>query len=157
MKLKLFASACPYLDQATSDHLKALDNAHLHVQFSTVKLLSSGDAKEDFNVRCWNDTGGEGFDSLSGGEQQIVSFAIGRALADLARTQTTGEYQFQILDEPFSMLDERNSENIVNYLKENIKAGTVLLISNEDQLKGLILNRINVIKKNGISEVIESA
>ena len=153
MKLKLFESACPFLDQATTRHLKDLENQQLHVQFSTVKILSTGEGKEDFNVRCWNDTGGEGFDSLSGGEQQMVSFAIGRALADLARSQTTGASEFQILDEPFSMLDERNSEAIVNYLKKSMKDGTVLLVSNEDQLKGLITNRINVVKKNGISEV----
>jgi DNA repair exonuclease SbcCD ATPase subunit len=153
MKLKLFAAACPYLDQQTAGHLRDLANPQLHVQFSTVKILSSGEGKEDFNVRCWNDTGGEGFDSLSGGEQQIVSFAIGRSLADLARSQTSGGSGFQILDEPFSMLDERNSEAIVNYLKGAQTEGTVLLISNEDQLKGLIDNRISVIKRNGISEV----
>jgi len=153
IKVKLFAAACPYLDQAATEHLKALNNERLHVQFSTVKILSTGDTKEDFNVRCWNDTGGEGFDSLSGGEQQMVSFAIGRALADLARTQTSGASEFQIMDEPFSMLDERNSEAIVNYLKNEVTKGTILLISNEDHLKGLITNRITVIKKNGISEV----
>jgi DNA repair exonuclease SbcCD ATPase subunit len=153
MKLKLFAAACPYLDQTAAEHLKALENGQLHVQFSTVRVLASGEGKEDFNVRCWSDTGGEGFDSLSGGEQQMVSFAIGRALADLARTQTSGESKFQILDEPFSMLDERNSEAIVNYLQKSMTDGTTLLISNEEHLKGLITNRIHVVKRKGISEV----
>jgi len=152
MKVKLFEAACPYLDHVTAQHLKALDNSQLHVQFSTVKILSTGETKEDFNVRCWNDTGGEGFDSLSGGEQQMISFAIGRALADLARTQTTGASEFQILDEPFTELDERNFEAVVNYLQKDIK-GTVLLISNDNSLKGLVPNRIIVTKKNGISEV----
>jgi DNA repair exonuclease SbcCD ATPase subunit len=154
IKLKLFESACPFLDHAATEHLKALENSQLHVQFSTVKVMSTGEGKEDFNVRCWDDTGGEGFDTLSGGEQQMVSFAIGRALADLARTQVAGESMFQILDEPFSMLDERNSEAIVNYLKKDMKDGTILLISNEDHLKGLISSRINVVKQGGISEVV---
>jgi DNA repair exonuclease SbcCD ATPase subunit len=153
MKLKLFAAACPFLDQATTKHLKALENSQLHVQFSTVKIMSTGEGKEDFNVRCWNDTGGEGYDSLSGGEQQMISFAIGRALADLARTQTAGEYQFQILDEPFTELDGRNFEAVVNYLQGDIE-GTILLISNDEYLKSLISERIHVVKKNGISEVV---
>jgi len=153
IKLKLFSATCPYLDHATTNHLRQLDNAQLHVQFSTVKLLASGEGKDDFNVRCWSDHGGEGFDSLSGGEQQMVSFAIGRALADVARMQIIGESQFQILDEPFSMLDARNSEAIVNYLHKDKEEGTVLLISNEDHLKGLINERIHVVKKNGIAEV----
>lgn len=154
LKLALFEAACPYLDLRTAFHLNALRNSQIHVEFSTVKIQADGSTKEDFCVKVWSDTGGENFDSLSGGEQQMVSFAIGLALADLAASQTSGTSQVMILDEPFSMLDEQNSESIVNYLTQlrNVKS-TILLISNESHLKNLITDHIHVTKKNGVSHV----
>lgn len=155
VKIKLFEEACPFLDMRTQHHLQALGNPQIHAVFSTIKVLESGETREEFGVRVWSETGGDGFALLSGGEQQMVSFAIGRALADLARTQVAGDSYIQILDEPFSMLDERNSENIVRYLNEELKGGTILLISNEEHLKSLVPNRVHVTKTKGITEVTE--
>lgn len=155
LKLKLFEDACPFLDERTTYHLERLKNAQIHVEFSTVKRLATGKPKEEFNVNVWSETGGSGFDSLSGGEQQMVSFAIGLGLSDLARAISSVYSSFIILDEPFSELDARNSESIVEYLTGEMSAGkeTMFLISNEETLKGLIPNRINVVKQHGITTI----
>ncbi|MCI0558892.1 MAG: AAA family ATPase [Nitrososphaera sp.] len=155
MKLKLFEEACPFLDSRVTHHLKKLGNGQIHVEFSTIKRLASGAAKEEFNVNVWSETGGYGFDSLSGGEQQMVSFAIGLGLADLAGRAASGRSSFLILDEPFAELDARNSESIVSYLGDEVRNGkdTIFLISNDEALKGLIQERIHVVKKHGISGV----
>jgi DNA repair exonuclease SbcCD ATPase subunit len=155
LKLKLFETCCAFLDHRTDEHLKGLRNEQLHVEFSTVKRLASGDSKDEFSVHVWSETGGVGFDSLSGGEQQMASFAVGLALADLASGRIEGSSEFLILDEPFSQLDERNSEAIVEYLSGEFGQGkdTTLLISNEEVLKGLIPNRIHVVKHMGITEI----
>lgn len=137
--------ACPFLESKVAHHVKELNSSHLHASFSTTKELKSGDTKAEFAVKVWSDEGGEGFDSLSGGEQQILSFAMGLALADLAETQVGGASSVMILDEPFIYLDAKNSESLVNYLIGS-KRETTLLISNDDHLKSLIPNVIGVVK-----------
>lgn len=155
MKLKLFEDACPFLDNRTEYHLERLLNKQIHCEFSTVKRLANGKSKEEFSVNVWSETGGQGFESLSGGEQQMVSFAIGLALADLASSVAGAESGFLILDEPFTELDERNGEAVVEYLTTEVENGrdTVLLISNDEALKGLIADRIHVVKSKGVSNV----
>lgn len=151
----LFKRACPFLQSRAAHHLCELGNEQLKVEFSTSKTLKSGDEKSGFSVLAYSEMGGKGFDNLSGGEQQIVSFAVGLALADLAETQAQGPSHFLILDEPFMALDDRNCENLVNYLSNELsyRRETILLISNEDNLKSLIPERIHVEKTGGITRV----
>jgi len=152
-KTFLFKRACPFLQSRAAYHLAQLGNEQLKVEFSTSKTLKSGDEKSGFSVHAYSEKGGKGFDNLSGGEQQMVSFAVGLALADLAETQAQGPSHFLILDEPFMALDERNCENLVNYLSNELSSRreTILLISNEDSLKSLISQRIHVEKTGGIT------
>jgi DNA repair exonuclease SbcCD ATPase subunit len=154
-KTFLFKRACPFLERKTAEHLSGLGNDQLKVEFSTSKTLKSGDEKAGFSIKVYSETGGLGYDSLSGGEQQMVSFAVGLALADLAETQVKGGSNLLILDEPFMALDDRNCENLVTYLTSelNSRRETILLISNEENLKVLISERIHVEKSGGISSV----
>jgi DNA repair exonuclease SbcCD ATPase subunit len=154
-KSLLLQKACPYLEARTREHLLGLGNPQLKVIFSTAKFLQSGDARDEFNIQVSSDTGGEGFDSLSGGEQQIVSFAVGLALADLAAAQVGGPSKFMILDEPFMSLSDKNCENVVAYLQSTISnvKSTILLITNEQSLKMLIPERILVVKSGGITSI----
>lgn len=152
LKIHLFESVCPFLQERTGYHLTKLGNGQIKTKFSTFKRLKSGDIKEDFNVSVMSDTGGASFDMLSGGEQQMVNFAVSLALSDLASSQSKGRSNLLILDEPFTSLDSRNCENLVNYLSV-LNKETVLLISNDDNLMGLIPDREHVIKRNGISNL----
>lgn len=154
-KALLFQKACPYLESRTRSHLSGLGNPQLKVTFSTAKLLQSGTTRDEFNIAVSSDTGGESFDSLSGGEQQMVSFAVGLALADLAAAQVGGPSEFMILDEPFMSLSEKNCESIVRYLTDTISKykSTILLISNEPNIKTLIPHTIQVEKKGGITSI----
>jgi DNA repair exonuclease SbcCD ATPase subunit len=153
LKLKMFEECCGFLDSATARHLKGLRNEQFLVKFSTIKRLANGETKDEFAVTVESVTGGGNFESLSGGEQQMVSLAIGLALADLASCKAAAKPEFMILDEPFSELDERNSEAIVDYLTGDFGSDkdTLLLISNEASLQGLIPERIHVIKQGGIT------
>jgi DNA repair exonuclease SbcCD ATPase subunit len=155
IKNRMFENVCHFLDTQTNEYLKELKNSQLRVQFSTVKKLASGEVKEDFNVRVYSEKGGEGFDTLSGGEQQMVSFAIGKALGDLCKSQSSGSSEFQILDEPFSMLDPRNCENLIEFLSK--EQGTIMLISNDENLMNLVPDRLHVEKYKGVTTVAYGA
>jgi len=154
-KLKLFGNVCHFLDTQVAYYLKELKNPQLKVEFSTIKTLASGEAVENFNVRVYSEKGGEGFETLSGGEQQIVSFAISKALSDLAKAQTSGNSDFEILDEPFSMLDSRNCESLIEFLGK--QDGTIMLISNDEHLMNLVPERLHVEKYKGVTTVAYGA
>jgi DNA repair exonuclease SbcCD ATPase subunit len=155
-KNSLFVKACAFLNGRVKYHLEMINNSQFDVKFTTVRELRSGLSREEFNVHCSSKTGGKNFSSLSGGEKQIVSFAIGMSLAELATTQVESGCNIMILDEPFLYLDPRNCENIVNYLTTELSKSrsTVFLVSNEDALQALVPNRIHVLKENGVSKVV---
>ncbi len=155
LKTLLFEQACPFLEQRTNFYLGLLNNAQLHVCFSVIKQLKSGQLKDEFNVTVESKTGGSIFSLLSGGEQQIVNFSVGLALSDFAETQVSGGSRFMILDEPFTNLDPKNCENVISFLTEHLtkKKDTILFISNEEGLQNLVPNRIHIEKRGGISEV----
>jgi DNA repair exonuclease SbcCD ATPase subunit len=155
LQILLFQRACPFLEERANFYLNELGNSQIRVKVDTTKTLKSGETRDEFNVSVASNTGGEVFSLLSGGEQQMVNFSVSLALSDLAETQAQGASQFTILDEPFTNLDARNSENVVSFLTGHLstRKSTILLISNEDNLKGLIPNRIHVEKKNGRTRI----
>lgn len=151
----LLERACPFLERQTNYYLKLLNNDQISVSFSTSKELKSGDLKYEFNVEVISKTGAKKFSLLSGGEQQMVSFAVGLALADLAQ-QKSNASNFMVLDEPFTNLDPKNCENVVNFINQHLrnKKDTILFISNEENLRGLIPSRIYIEKEKGISSLV---
>lgn len=155
LKLKLFETACPFLDSRAEHHLAKLNNSQIKVKFTSIRRLASGDFKEEFGTEVTSSTGGASYESLSGGEQQIVSFACALALSDLAARTASSQSSFLILDEPFGELSPKNAESVVNYLSRDVGKtyDTIFLISNEESLSGLVPNRIKVVKKGGISNV----
>jgi len=159
LKEKAISSACPFLTERTKYHLAQLNNSQFLINFTLRKELASGAVKEEFNVNVESTTGGEGFDSLSGGEQSIVNFAIGLAISDLANLQVSQGSNVLILDEPFAELDRVNCENVVNYLTGRLlkEKDTIFLISNDTSLQSLIPNQIKLIKSQGVTSYADDS
>jgi DNA repair exonuclease SbcCD ATPase subunit len=155
LKNEFLNHVCPFLETKANIHLGGMGNGQIKVKVSTTKTLKTSDSKSEFNVAVYSNTGGATYDALSGGERQIVNFAFGLALSDLAESQVDGPSYFMVLDEPFMALDARNSENLVAYLTGYLKSKkeTILLVSNEANLQTLIPNRLLVIKENGVSRL----
>jgi DNA repair exonuclease SbcCD ATPase subunit len=155
IKNMMIEQACPFLEDRTNVYLDKLNNPQIRSTFSTVKLLKSGESRDEFNVEVKSSTGGQEFDLFSGGEQQLTSFACGMALADLASSQAEGSSEILILDEPFTGLSAMNCENIINFLTQHLtdRKSTILLISNEDELKSRIPQSVYIVKRNGISSI----
>ena len=155
IKNEFLDQVCPFLQGKANIHLEGMGNGQLKVRVSTSRLLKTTNEKSEFNIGVASSTGSGTYDGLSGGEKQIVNFAFGLALSDLAELQVEGPSFFMVLDEPFMALDARNSEHLVDYLNSYLKGKkeTILLVSNEETLKALIPNRVQVIKENGISRL----
>lgn len=153
LPLRLIEQAVEYITAQTNSHLMNLQAQQMHTAMS----LEESDAGElKLVTEVISDTGGRSYMALSGGEKQIVNFAVGLALADLADNQVKGTSSVMILDEPFENLSARNADCVVTYLQEIVKnKSSVFVISHSDHLKGLIPNQIHVTKKAGISEVYD--
>ena len=150
IKTMMIEEICPFLETRINGYLKDLGNPQFKAKVSTVKSLKSGDIREKFNLEIQSDHGANSFDLLSVGEKQMVSFAASLAVADLATTQVGGRSNILILDEPFMGLHKNNCDKIINFLNSsNIE--TILLISNEDNLKSMVPNRVHVVKTKGKS------
>lgn len=148
----------PFIEERTRYHLNLLNNSHINVKFSTIKELKNGEERSLFNISYKVNNGGSEYSSLSGGEKQIVSFAIGLTLSELVDMQNGESSNIMILDEPFTELDNTNCENIINYLNNELlkKKETIILISNDDRMKSLVNNVIEIEKdENGISRINE--
>ncbi len=158
LKTMLFNQVCPYLERQTNQYLRDLDNSQIKVKFRTVKLLKSGDARDQFCVTAASDTGSKVFELFSGAEKQLTSFAVGMALSDLAGMQVEGASSFMILDEPFLYQSPENCERIINFITTHLVSGgeggkTILLISNEDNLANLVHDRVHVVKEKGVTYI----
>lgn len=138
----------PFLEDKVNETLEQLNNSQLKVSFNSIKELKSGEEKYGFNVKVSSEKDGESFGELSGGEQQIVSFAVQMALCALADAQSGAASNVIILDEPFTELDSKNSENVVYFLSSILsgRKETTILISNDDRMKSLIPNIVQVYK-----------
>ena len=148
----------PFIEERTRYHLNLLNNSHIDVSFSTIKELKSGEERSLFNINFKVKNGGSEYSSLSGGEKQIASFAIGLTLSELVDMQNGEPSNIIILDEPFTELDNTNCENVINYLNNELlkKKETIILISNDDRMKSLVTNVLEIEKdENGISRTNE--
>jgi len=150
IRTMMIEEICPFLESRINQYLKQLNNPQFKATVSTIKSLKSGDIREKFNLEIKSDYGANEFDLLSVGEKQIVSFAASLAVADLAVTQVHGKSNILILDEPFMGLHKNNCDNVINFLNQH-DIETIFIISNEDNLKTLIPDRIHIVKSKGQS------
>lgn len=149
--------ALPFLEERTAHHLGLLNNPDLRVEFSTTKVLKNGEERSLFNVTATRTQGGQAYQSLSGGEKQMASFAVGLALSELADSQTGSPSNLMILDEPFTELDDANCEAVIHYVTTELvkRKATILLISNDERMKQLVPKGIHVERgEDGISNVV---
>jgi ABC-type transporter Mla maintaining outer membrane lipid asymmetry ATPase subunit MlaF len=78
-------------------------------------------------------------------------------LGELGASRSRFPIQLRLLDEPFDGLDGLGAEQVVQVLQSQVvpNAGTVLVMTHDDNLKSLIGDRLQVVKENGVSWVLE--
>ena len=147
----------PYLEDRANHHLRLLNNPQISLKFSNTKELKNGEERDGLSITASISNGGASYDALSGGEKQIASFAVGLALSEIADFGGGQSSNVIILDEPFTELDNKNCENVILYLQNELikRKSTILLISNDDRMKSLVSNVFEIYKdENGYSHII---
>lgn len=143
----------PELNRIANEYLDVLSSGQAKMQFHTTKSLKSGDRRDNFHVEVKYQNGGGSYKKISGGERQRPDLASMFALGDLSASRSRSPINLRLLDEPFDGLDGLGAEQVVQVLQRNVlpKAGTVLVMTHDDNLKQLIDERIVVVKENGVS------
>lgn len=94
------------------------------------------------------------FGDLSGGEGDRVDVAFIFALNDLAASTSGVASNVLVADEVAKFVDAAGVERLVEILDEKARQrGTVIVISHDDKLKGLIGEQWRVTKKAGVAEL----
>ena len=109
-----------------------------------LSALSSADAEE---------FAGRNFLTLSGGEQQRVSFA--RSLAQLAAGRTLEPTQMLLLDEPIASLDVRHQLALLDHTRALARGGKVLaiVVLHDLALAHTFADRILVLQKGRLATI----
>jgi iron complex transport system ATP-binding protein len=109
-----------------------------------LSALSNADADE---------FAGRNFLTLSGGEQQRVSFA--RALAQLAAGRTLEPDQMLLLDEPIANLDVRHQLALLDHVRALARSGRVLaiVVLHDLALAHTFADRILVLQKGKLATI----
>ena len=153
----LLDHVAPELNGYAAEYLEVLSSGMAKMRFVTTKTLKSGEARDNFHAEVSYKYGGGGYKKISGGERRRPDLAAMFALGDLAASKSRYPIGLRLLDEPFDGLDGLGAEQVVQVLQTKLvdRVGTVLVMTHDDTLKQLIGNRIQVVKENGVSWIIE--
>lgn len=155
LKSLLFDHAVPAIQQNANLYLEVLSSGTASLDIATTSTLASGETRDRLSVSATYNAGGGSYAKASGGERRRIDLALLFALGDLGSARAFAPIQLRLLDEPFDDLDQIGSEQVVHLLNTFIvpQAGTVLVMSHNDNLKSLISKRLVVVKERGVSRI----
>ncbi len=93
--------------------------------------------------------------SLSGGERKKINFAVLLALQSLLDLTSKNKFNFLLLDEVVESIDDESINNFYSLLTELSAKKTVFIISHNNTLKELLVekSRIKLIKSKGATKL----
>lgn len=155
IKSFLMEDIVPYLNTRVNKYLKHLSE-DTFIEFTTTKLLKSGNTKDTFTVTIWKEDKPVEYSLFSGGEKKRLDIAIILGIQDLIATRNNRNINVAFLDEVFDALDVTGVESIIQVLQELMKEReSIFVITHNPELKSFFSNVITVIKENGISSLRE--
>ena len=151
----LFEQAMPALNERANHYLSELTEGQAFIWFDTQKTLASGETRDAFKVDVSFAGAGQNYKQVSGGEAQRVNLATTLALGDMCAQRSSSPVSLRLLDEPFEGLDNVGAEQVVKLLEDVVvpHAGTVLVMTHDENLKSLVSQRIKISKNGGISQL----
>jgi len=113
--------------------------------------------KEDFDIIIYENDKSLSFDLLSGGAKVLITFAVRLALSNLVLKRKGIQTGMLILDEPYTQLDTKNLNEIVNItvnqLKEIFNYNQIFVISHLPEVKNSIVDNLLVTRYDDRSEI----
>jgi len=142
----------PYLNSRVQYYISRLLPDAV-IRFETIKQLANGEMRDNFHVKIEVKHGAESFQASSGGEQQCVNIAVALAMQDLCSASGGQGVGISVMDEVCTNLDTVRAARVAQLLCELTERGTILVISNNEELKPFFQKRITMVKENGITRL----
>jgi DNA repair exonuclease SbcCD ATPase subunit len=157
VKSLLLDTVTPFLNQRANEYLSFLTDGQAKIVFNTQSSLASGEKRDKFSVEVSYAHGSEYYNGTSGGERRRADIAVMLALGDLAAQRANVPVRLRLLDEVFEGVDGPGCEKVVSLLKSMVapNADTVLVMTHNENLKALFEKKIQVVKKDGVSSIID--
>lgn len=158
VRARILDDVTPFLNAQTSKYLATLSDGNISAVWTTLTRNAKGELKEKFSIDVTNDTGGQIFKSLSGGEKRKVRVATALALQDLVATRASKPIDLFIGDEIDDALDQSGLERLMIILEEKARErGSVFVISHNelrDYISNVLLVEKMPDKTTKVSEVV---
>lgn len=157
VKSLLLDFVIPFLNERSNLYLAELTQSQVEVNFTSQSTLQSGSVRDKIGMQVICKNGGDNYGSLSGGERCRINVAIFFALGDLAEQRSRVPVKLKLLDEPFDGMDSQGKEAVAILLNKFVvpKAGTVLVMTHQDDIKRHFDTSIVVTKERGTSRISE--
>jgi DNA repair exonuclease SbcCD ATPase subunit len=144
----------PFLNERVSHYLGILTDGGITAKFSTVKQLSSGEYRENFNIEVINRHASESYEGNSGGEKRRIDLAVALAFNDFLASRSGKRFNILLLDEVFEGVDSEGLYYVIKVLEDLARRkSSVFVITHRDELKSYFSDEILVKRESGLSLV----
>ena len=146
----------PFLNERANLYSSELSDGRISVHFATLKETKSGSIKDEFHVKVRASEGAFSYGGCSGSEERWADLSVSLAKRDLCDISVpSGCPPILMLDEIFDTIDEVASTRVIGFLKRlSSKVGTIWVISHNSDLKQYFENSITVVRKGGVSRIM---
>jgi DNA repair exonuclease SbcCD ATPase subunit len=153
MRMFRLIDLTPMLNSLAKEYSQALTGGALQLNFSTTKLLKSGEIKEKYSIDVETTSGAEF--SLSGGGMTRRADLIAALALDSLRSSITGkQVSLKVYDEATDGLDASGEASFVALVREEC-ADTSFFVSHKSLVSENCFDDVMTVrKKGGVSEVV---
>ena len=145
----------PFINERLNHYLTILTDGGITARFNTVKQLSSGEYRDDFNLEILNKKASETYEGNSGGERRRVDLAVALAFNDFISARSGKRLNILLLDEVFEGIDAEGLYYVIKVLEDLARRkSSVFVITHRDELKSYFNDEIIVQRKDGLSIAI---
>ena len=154
----LLSKVIKELEIRANEMLKLLceSDKQIAISIDTQRQKADGSINETFDINAIIGSRISNFESLSGGEQVRVAFAMRISLSQILAARKGGNVGVIFLDEVDGSLDQVGVASYVNVIKFLEKSFKILVVTHKDDIKDSFPNKILVKNDFGISKVYQN-
>ena len=144
----------PFLNDRVGYYLSILTDGGIEAKFSTVKQLSSGEYRDNFNLEISNRYASQTYEGNSGGERRRIDLGVALGFNDFLASRSGKRFNLLILDEVFEGVDADGIYYVIKVLEDlSRQKSSVFVITHKDELKGYFPDEVLMSRKDGLSYV----
>jgi DNA repair exonuclease SbcCD ATPase subunit len=139
-----------------ADYLMHLSDGRISARLNTVKLLKSGEYRDNFGVDIVNMDGGNTYASLSGGAKKRVDLAMSLAISKFVMATQGRELKFIVFDEATVGMDDHWTTKFIEMIIEKFKGYSLWYITHQPVDFFYFDNVVTVVKQGGETKIKEA-